>query len=379
MKKLEFFVLAVVLFFTTFAYAQIQDGLEVRVRTLTMNLSGLDEHMADKYEFYITTGRKDPAPEDPGYFNVDYGTSYDPIILSMSEQTRLSLDLIYRGSRWGIEARTWNYGARVSKNGIVTTPGPKHNEDGSITNFVTGIRMWGNTKYPVIHEGEASGRSPVRWWAENDFNVWTSEALFLFRGTEYFETIFGLKKTEINHKQKLGRKQHAFLDNYQGYDLNNDITLSQTANVDYGLIGPVFGLRAQSKHFEIFITQSMLFGKVGNFGLWTDIDDGIWTFHDSGEIYSTIYYDGEFPFYKKTRATVPHTELNLRYYNYGINLGKISVGYELGLFAQVFVNAPMAPKWELPGSWTWAQGTNWSTQTENLIFTGFSASLIFQF
>ena len=129
---------------------------------------------------------------------------------------------------------------------------------------------------------------------------------------------------------------------------------------------------------ETSINQSILLGKVKYSGLFRDIDD-IWAVQTpQGPYYpfNYYYYEGRFPFEKKENVALPVTELKLKV-AYGLTKN-ISLG--VGGFASIWWNAPLAPRWSIPGNWTAGDGTGWNLPNKTtLTFYGLTTSLTIQF
>lgn len=340
------------------------------IEPMVTRVFGNDEHIGDRYQFYQTL-----LNNSEGRI-LEYGIDYRPIVLYMPHKVNVSLDLSYQKSEWRIGLRAWQFNASANKSGIVTTPAILINEDGSITTFISGVGMFDNMIRPLINIEEASAKSPVSYWGNNDLNIWTSELYVDRRLASNFGFIFGIKAVNIKNQQSIGQKQHvlAYQDFFQSLLLENYITLSQNSKVNYLVVGPGVGFNFQTKHIKGFIKQAILFGKAKYSGQWHDVDDITITWTDTGSLYQKWYYDGKFPFKRETWESIPNTEFSIKFYD-EVSVNKnISFDFGLGIFVSTFWNAPVAPQWSIPGEWTWAEGSNWHTQTKNLTFAGLTAS-----
>ena len=195
-----------------------------------------------------------------------------------------------------------------------------------------------------------------------------------------FAMRIGIKVADIVNKQKIGQKQRVYIDPYFNYIWDNHITLSQKAQSRSRVIGPYFGLEFNTKYIQGLIQGAPLFTLpfkehwTINSGHWDDTDDADIRLIETNSLYSTIYYDGDFPFNLKTRNLVPQGELNLKL-TYPFHYKDIIVEFGVGFFGSIFCNVPVAPVWQLPAAWTWAQSTRWETQTKNLKLYGWTISM----
>ena len=125
---------------------------------------------------------------------------------------------------------------------------------------------------------------------------------------------------------------------------------------------------------EAFINQSVLLGRVKYKGLFRDVDD-IWEVTGPvGGPFTPVgryrYLDGKFSFSKSDTVALPVTELKLKA-TYDI-MKNVSIG--VGGFFSVWWDAPLAPKFPVPGDWTAGEGTGWRLQKETLTFYGLMAA-----
>jgi len=97
--------------------------------------------------------------------------------------------------------------------------------------------------------------------------------------------------------------------------------------------------------------------------LWIDSTTGAVVWHD--------VLTGESSFSKDEEVAFPVTELQLKIvYN-------ITESFFIGVggFYSIWWDAPVAPKWSMPGDWTWDEGTGWRLQERTLKFGGLKAVL----
>ena len=87
---------------------------------------------------------------------------------------------------------------------------------------------------------------------------------------------------------------------------------------------------------------------------------------DTGEIVWHDVLTGKFPFSKEEEVALPVTELKLEVVYYITK--NISIGG--GGFYSIWWNAPVAPKWSVPGDWVVGEGTGWRLQGRTLKFSG---------
>jgi len=356
--------------------AQTQDGFEIQLEPMLMDVYGYDGHVGD-----IARYREEYSEDYAGNITLDYSATYDPINLNMKNKFTLRLEVTRRRGQWGLGASGWWFNTGDSVSGRVASPEMEWTDTGYIL-YVNSVRMWDHTiTPPVDNELEPSYMSPVDYWAEDNLKVWTAD-LFLSRTLAEKKNSFanfswGAKLGSLKTKENLGQKQRAFIYDYDyGYDFDNHITLESTAEADCTfMVGPVLGFQGKVKRgkFDIegFINQSVLFGKVKHTGLWEDIDDILWIDPATGE---TVWHDvltGEFSFSKEDGVALPVTELKLKVVYYITE--NIAIGG--GGFYSIWWDAPVAPKWSMPGDWYWAEGSGWRLQERILKFGGFMAAL----
>lgn len=376
MKRLSIIVvLSMVSTFVVGSVAQAQDGFEIQLEPMRMDVYGYDEHVGD-----IARYREEYSMDGAGNVTLDYSATYDPINLNMKNKFTLRLEVTRRRGQWGLGASGWWFNTDDSVSGRVASPEMEWTDTGYIF-YVNSVRMWDHTITPVSNELEYSNFSPVDYWAEDKLKVWTAD-LFLSRTLAEKKDSFanfslGAKLGSLKTKENLGQKQRAFIYDYgYGCDFDNHITLKSTAEADCTfMVGPVLGFQGKVKRgkFDIegFINQSVLFGKVKHTGLWEDIDDILWIDSASGE---TVWHDvltGEFSFSKEDGVALPVTELKLKVVYYITD--NIAIGG--GGFYSIWWDAPVAPKWSIPGEWYWAEGSGWRLQERILKFGGFMAAL----
>jgi hypothetical protein len=199
---------------------------------------------------------------------------------------------------------------------------------------------------------------------------------------------FGLKLGSLSNDREEGQEQRGFEHDYfgAGLHLDNYITLKSASKADYGLMaGPVVGLQGKMRYkslgIEGLLNQSLLIGRVRHSGTFTDIDDMWIVTGPVGGPFTPVsqdsYLEGKFKFSKNETVTVPITELKLKFL-YDLDIPeKGSIG--IGAFASIWWNAPVAPKWSIPGAWTWDEGTGWRLQEHTLTFYGVIAAINIEF
>lgn len=375
MKTLSIIIgLSVMLMFAVASIVQAQDGWKIQLEYVWMDVYGYDEHVGDVVRY-----REEYSEDDDGNYTLDYGATYEPINFNLKDKSSLRGELIYRRGQWFLGLSGWTFGTDDSISGRITTPAMELTDTGYI-GYVNSVRMWDHTIVPVDNELEASGISPVDYWAEDKLEVRTYD-LFLGRTLAEKKDSFanftlGAKFGSLKTRENLGQEQRAFLYDLGGYTFDNQIRLESTAeaNLD-SMIGPVLGFQGEAKRgkfgIEGFINHAVLFGKVEQTGLWIDIDDMLWIDPVTGE---TVWHDvltGEFSFSKNEKVALPVTELKLKV-TYHIT-DNISIG--VGGFYSVWWDAPVAPKWSMPGDWVSDEGTGWRLQERTLIFGGYMVVL----
>lgn len=390
MKKAVLIISALMLFsMGSLAYAEDKGQWSIQLEPMWMDVSGNDVHVGD-----IFRGRADWYYDGINdIYTVRYGITYEPINLNMKDKLTLRSEVTYRKNQWGIGLSGWWFNTDDSVRGRVTTPPGIWGTDGInwwITDYENGVRMWDNTIEPVDNELEASRYSPVDYWAGNDLGVWTADIFGIRTLAEkkdsHIDMTFGLKLGSLDNDRNEGQRQRSFVYHEfgPGYHWDNQITLESKSNVDYGLMaGPAIGLSGKAKYkslsLEGLINQSILLGRVKQSGTWIDIDD-IWivTGPEGGPftpVQQYAYLDGRFPFSKKETVALPVTEAKLKFLT---DVAKnVSVG--IGGFASVWWNAPLAPKFSIPGAWVADEGTGWRLQRNTLVFYGGMAALNVRF
>ena len=366
--------LSVMFVFAVASIVQAQDGWEIQLEYVWMDAYGYNEHVGD-----IVRYTEEFSEDAAGNYTLDYGATYEPINLNLKDKSTLRGELIYRKGQWFLGLSGWTFETDASVSGRITTPEMELTDTGYIY-YVNSVRMWDHTIVPVVNELEASGISPVDYWAEDRLQVRTYD-LFLGRTLaekpdSFANFSLGAKFGSLKTRENLGQEQRAFLYDYEGYTFDNHIRLESTAeaNLD-SMVGPVLGFEGEAKRdkfrIEGFVNHSVLFGKAEYTGLWEDIDDILWIDPVTGE---TIYHDvytGEFSFSKDEEVGLPVTELKLEV-TYHIT-DTISIGG--GGFYSIWWDAPVAPKWSIPGDWVSDEGTGWRLQERTLIFGGYMVAL----
>ena len=372
-------VLSAMFIFAAESIVQAQDGWSVQLEPMWMDVYGYDEHVGD-----IVKYREEFSVDGAGNITLDYSATYEPINLNMKDKFTLRGEAIYRKNQWGFGLSGWWFGTDDSKSGRVTTPP----EETTLTGYIyyqNGVRMWDHTISPLYNELEDSYMSPVDYWAEDKLEVWTGD-LFLSRTLAEKKDSFanfslGAKLGSLKIKENLGQKQRAFIYDYDyGCNFDNHVSLESTSEANYGFMaGPVLGfegkVKCQKFGIEGFINQSVLFGKVEHTGLWEDIDDILWVDPATGETVFHDVYTGEFSFSKSKRVALPVTELKLKVAYYITE----NVSISCGGFYSIWWNAPVAPKWSVPGDWVAGEGTGWRLQKRTLKFTGLMVGLGIRF
>ncbi|MCL0106836.1 hypothetical protein M1N63_00175 [Thermodesulfovibrionales bacterium] len=350
-----------------------------------MDVYGTDEHVGD-----IATWR---AERNVVTDTFTYEGTYDPINLDMDSGLTLRGELTRMEEQWGFGMSGWWFGTDDSKSGKVTSLG-------RVTPDIfseTAVCMWDHTIEPVTNELEASGWSPVDFWTENELDVWTTDIFGIRTLAEkpesYINFTFGLKLGSLDIDQKLGQKQHGFDFDFDydyeynfgpGYHLDNRITMKSKSRADYGFMtDPAIGFQGEASlgkvRLEGFINQSVLFGEVDYSGLWTDIND-MWvvTGPEGGpfeRVRRVDYRDGSFPFSKSEDVALPVTELKLKV----VHDVRDDISIGVGGFCSIWWDAPLAPKWSMPGDWVPDEGKGWKLQEGTLRFVGTMATFEYRF
>ncbi|PIX22818.1 MAG: hypothetical protein COZ68_11105 [Deltaproteobacteria bacterium CG_4_8_14_3_um_filter_43_13] len=377
-QKLAVFIFAAIMLFAIGKSSYAEGGWSIQLEPMWMDVTGNDVHVGDVFNY------KEEFTEDAeGNYTVKYGVTYDPINLNMDSKLTLRTEIVYKKTQWGLGVSGWWFNTDASLSGRVTTPPSESTGDG-YTYYVNGVRMWDSTIIPVYNELEESYCSPVDYWARNDLGVWTANIFGLRTLAEkensHIDLTFGLKVGSLNNDRNEGQTQRAYVEDYYyyGLDFDNNIRLESTSKADYGLMaGPSIGLQGKAKYkrvgIEALVNQSVLIGKVDQSGTWTDIDDILYTY--GGSTIRHNVYTGGFSFSKDETVAIPVTELRLKFM---VDLMKnVSIG--IGGFASIWYNAPLAPKWSVPGDWTAAEGSGWRLQKNTLVFYGGMAALNIRF
>lgn len=375
MKILSIIIgLSVMLVFAVVSIVQAQDGWEIQLEYVWMDAYGYDEHVGDVVRY-----REEYSEDDDGNYTLDYDATHEPINLNLKDKSTLRGELIYRRGQWFLGLSGWTFGTDDSISGRVATPAMELTDTGYIY-YVNSVRIWDHTIVPVVNELEASGISPVDYWAEDKLEVRTYD-LFLGRTLAEKKDSFanftlGAKFGSLKTRENLGQEQRAFLYDFDGYTFDNHIRLESTAEANlHSMIGPVLGFQGEAKRgkfrIEGFINHAVLLGKAEHTGLWEDIDDILWIDPVTGE---TVWHDvftGEFSFSKDEKVALPVTELKLKITCHITD--NISIG--VGGFYSIWWDAPVAPKWSISGDWVSDEGTGWRLQKRTLIFGGYMVAL----
>ncbi len=352
--------------------AVADEGWSIKLEPMLMDVKGNDVHVGDVFKYrsseFITN--------EDGNYTFNYGITYEPINLDMDEKLTLRTEITYRKNQWGFGLSGWWLNTDASVNGRVTTP-PE--------NGVNGVRMWDHSIRPVYNELQGSNLSPVDYWAENDLDTYTMDLFGIRRLAEntdsHIDLTFGLKLGSIDNERKEGQSQRAYIDDYQYPDVvyDNHITMESKSKADYDVMaGPVIGFQGEAKYkrfsLEGLLNQSILIGKVKKSGTWTDIDDIVYKYTPTGAT-RHYTYTGKFAFSQEKTEAIPVTEAKLKF---SVDVARnLTIG--VGTFASIWWDAPLAPKWSMPGDWTAGEGTGWRLQKENLIYYGSMVSLNISF
>ena len=375
MKTLSIIIgLSMMFVFAGGSMVQAQDNWKIQLEYVWMDAYGYDEHVGD-----IVRYREEYSVDEAGNTTENYGSTYEPINLNLKDKFTLRGELIYRRGQWFLGLSGWTFGTDDSISGRVTTPAMELTDTGYI-DYMNSVRMWDHTIVPLTNELEASGLSPVDYWAEDSLQVRTYD-LFLGRTLAEKKDSFtnftlGAKFGSLKTRENLGQEQRAFLFDFFGLTFDNHIRLESTAeaNLD-SMIGPVLGFQGEAKWgkfmIEGFADHAVLFGKVEHTGLWEDIDDILWIDPVTSETVFHEVYTGEFSFSKNEAVALPVTELKLKV-TYRIT-DNISIG--VGGFYSIWWDAPVAPKWSIPGDWVSNEGSGWNLQERTLIFGGYMVAL----
>lgn len=361
----------------------------LQLEPMWMDVKGNDLHVGDVFKY-----REDWYYDwESGIYTVRYGITYEPINLDMKDKFTLRGEITYRKNQWDLGLSGWWFNTDASVEGRVTTPASTWDYDWPYlwgTYYENGVRMWDHTIWPLYNELEDSYISPVDYWAKNGLDVLTVDLFgrrtLAEKKDSHIDLTFGGKLGSLNNDREEGQRQRAFVYHYFGcgYHFDNRVTLESTSKADYGLmLGPVMGFQGKAKYksfgIETMANQSLLIGRVEQSGTWTDIDD-IWVVCGPiGGPFTPVaqyeYLEGRFPFSKEETVAIPVTEVKLKFLVDVVE--NVSIG--VGGFASIWWNAPLAPKWSVPGRWTAGEGTGWRLQKETLIFYGGLASLNISF
>jgi len=342
----------------------------IQLEPMWMDVEGNDLHVGDVFKYR----------EELDGSTLTYGITYEPIKLNMKDKITLRAEIIYRKDQWGLGVSGWWFNIDASQGGSITTPPEVITPTGYIY-YESGVRMWDNTILPVLNDLEDSGLSPVTYWAKNELGVWTVDLYGIRTLAEKKDSLinltFGLKLGSLDSEREEGQKQRAFVYDFYGggFHLDNHITLESASEADYSLMaGPAIGLQGKAKYksfgIEGLIDQSLLIGRVKQSGTWTDIED-IWVVTGPvGGPFTPVsqdaYLEGKFSFSKGETIALPVTEAKLKV----LFVRERNASLGIGGFASIWWNAPVAPKWSIPGAWVWDEGTGWRLQEDTLIFYG---------
>ena len=383
-KKLALAIAIAAIFATgSIAYAEDKGEWSIQLEPMWMDVSGNDVHVGDVLKGVVDWYYNGVT----GTYTRKYGITYEPITLNMKDKLTLRSEITYKKNQWGLGLSGWWFNTDASAGGRVTTPKWTEGTDG-INHWGTysknGVRMWDSSIGPVYNDLEASTYSPVDYQARNDLDVWTVDLFGIRTLAEkkdsHIDMTFGLKLGSLDNDRNEGQKMRAYCTNCYIDVLNdvvdkwdNYITLESVSKADYGLMaGPALGLQGKAKYrgvgLEGMLNQSLLIGRVKQSGTWTDIDDIELVYY--GTPYEG-YIEGKFPFSKKETHALPVTEAKLKFL-FDVTRN-VSVG--IGGFASIWWNAPVAPKWSIPGDWTEGEGTGWKLQKNTLVFYGGTLAL----
>ncbi|MCK4418672.1 hypothetical protein KAV79_02590, partial [Candidatus Aerophobetes bacterium] len=232
--------LSMVFVFAVGIIVQAQDNWEIQLEYVWMDAYGYDEHVGD-----IVRYREEYSVDEAGNITENYGATYEPINLNMTERSTLRGELIYRKGQWFLGLSGWRFETNASTSGRITTPAMELTDTGYIY-YLNSVRMWDHTITPVVNELEASGVSPVDYWAEDNLEVRTYD-LFLGRTLaekpdSFANFSLGAKLGGLKTRENLGQEQRAFLYDLDGYTFDNHIRLESTTEANLAsMIGPVLG------------------------------------------------------------------------------------------------------------------------------------------
>lgn len=383
MKKSNLILIIIFgLLLTRTVFGQNQNGLHIQIEKAWVMLDW-QWHMGSIYTYHQTTFHREPNEKSEGTYNLEYGTDYEPIILRIPTKKPWKLDISYTWNQWGLGISWWQFSGSDVKFGRITTPAKLEHEGGNTTTYKKGFFMWDHAVGLLTNQKQESGWTPVNWWGENSLRFKTADIYLLWKTSEKKGMRIGLKVVDIVNKQGLGQKQWAYIVNSWGLWIwDNEVTLRQTAQINYRVIGPSVGLTRHTKYLQGLIQGAILFTpqkKVKDWvlqaGHWDDIDDIDVTEIETDDLFYDMFYDGNFPFELKTRETIPALDINITLTHPPLRIYKTTcIRFNLNLFGSGLY-APIAPKWSMPGAWTWAQGTHWKTQKQWLNFYGLTLGL----
>ena len=361
-----------------------QKGWSFSFELMRVGVRGNDIHVGDVFHY------TEKGETNGGADSVKYGMSYEPIVTKMESGFTPRFDITYEADKGSFAVSAWFFNTSGSAGSFVDTPRWEMNGN-SYVFFLNGVRMFDQSLVPTADMREPSGFSPVVYSAGNklsNFSLDLSVARKLSDGKNLsVDGTLGLKLGCLNNTRSEGQKLEAFIFHYFGPNKNfwNRIVLRSKSKADTGLlVGPSFGLQSTAVVGTTTITgsfnQAFLFGGADISGNWKDIDD-IWLvagsplfglYEPAGQV---LYWEGNFPVNEKVRVTIPVTEFRM---SVKCDLNK-KIALGTGAFVSVWQNAPLAPKWSVPGNWTSIQGTSWKLQNGTLLYYGWNGSLTYKF
>jgi hypothetical protein len=353
------------------AHAQVTEGQgwHVAVDFLSVSTRGNDVHVGDVYTEHQTLSGT------VAQSRLDYGVTYEPILANMESDPGWMVNAGYRGRRWGAGGRVWRAVAEGASEGADSTLAPT-----ATSQYLTGIRMWENSIVPVTNMQEASGFSPVTFFAENRLEHLRIDGYAELRWTPgpslNLAARFGLSHSRMDNTRREGQTQRAYVVQTFGATtstLTNNISIDSESASTMSLTGPLVALAGDTTFGRVrldwLVGQSTLIGTAETEGEWTDLDLINEVTVTSGiRTETSTVLDGVIPIEKDERTVVPVVDLQVRA---SVRVtGRVFVG--AGVFSSTLFGVPVAPAFVIPDDWTDVQGTGWRQQNRNLTFTGLS-------
>lgn len=371
-------VLTIAILFLMPINAQNQDKLTVQIEPIFISMWN-NEKMAEVYTFSVTEFEMRPTDAEPGSTAVMYGVDYRAIAPAMKPKFNIIWKIENKEKKWKYGLRGWQLKTLAQESRPILTPETKENEDGSISMYLKSIRMWGYTFLPGGAKLYGFSDLPVEYLVKNSMHIRVRESYISRIFTNIFDVSLVFKTLEIDNDQILSQTHLLKRDDNDTHSENTSVSIVQTAETSYLIVGPGLGFNLQTKHINAFFQQSVLFGTAIHYGTWTNIENTILVDKETGITSEKPEEKGPYRVNYKTKITIPATELIVRYTWQKRFEEKILIKIGAGIFTSMFWQAPIAPRVSISHFKDIPNAKNWNIRKKDISTIGIMMSIAITF